>query len=99
MRDKFVLRLQTHLPAESLKKRLKAYEPWSHRIDFDNGVSTKDLQRRVPFSENTLQKFSIVAEKIPFEQFREGHILDIGCNSGYNSIFAATSFRHEACWD
>jgi SAM-dependent methyltransferase len=92
MRDKFVLRLQTHLPAESLQKRLKAYEPWSHRIDFDNGVSTKDLQRRVPFSENTLQKFSIVAEKIPFEQFREGHILDIGCNSGYNSIFAATHF-------
>lgn len=92
MRDRYVLKLKTQFETEELAQKLREYEPWSIRIDFDNGVSTKDFKHRTPFSENTLQKLSIVAQHIPFEELRGGDLLDIGCNSGYNSIFAATQY-------
>lgn len=85
----FVLELATELPQDVLRERLRKHEPWGHRIDFSNGVSTADLVKRTPFSENPLQKLLTVSEAIPFEQLRGGPLLDIGCNSGYNSIYAA----------
>jgi 2-polyprenyl-3-methyl-5-hydroxy-6-metoxy-1,4-benzoquinol methylase len=97
MNEKYVLKINSTLDKESLIDTLRSHEPWGHRIDFINTnenyvVSTTQLKRRTPFSENTLQKFYVAAEHIPFEKFRGGQLLDIGCNSGYNSIHASTTY-------
>jgi len=88
----FVPTFETDLPADELRERLRAYEPWGHRIDFSNGVSTNQLARRTPFAENTLEKLHVVAQAIPFEQLRGGALLDVGCNAGYNALHAATQW-------
>jgi len=85
------LTLQTSLGAEELRTRLKKWQPWSVRIDFSNGVSTNEFQQRKPF-EHPLIGFKFVEEVIPFAQLAGGKLLDIGCNSGYNSINAATKY-------
>jgi len=87
-----ILTLHTTLAPEALSEKLRQWEPWAHRIDFDNGVSTKNFKRRVPFSENPLNKFGLVEDAIPFRDIREGRLLDIGCCSGYNSIYATTTY-------
>ncbi len=88
----FIPNFDTDLAPDELRAELRKHEPWGHRIDFSNGVSTAELARRTPFSENTLQKFFTVAKRIPFDDLRGGALLDIGCNSGYNSIHAATRY-------
>lgn len=90
--EKYTLTLSTPLSPEELRERLKKWEPWSIRVDFTNGVSTKEFKRRVPFSEHPLSKFSVVEAAIPFAEFADKKMLDIGCNSGYNSIHAATKY-------
>ena len=90
--EKFTLTLQTSLQPEELRTRLKKWEPWSIRIDFSNGVSTSEFQRRIPFSEHPLSKFHAVEKAIPFLNLKGGRLLDIGCNSGYNSINAASKY-------
>lgn len=92
MSDKLQLELSTDLSADALIEKLKEYEPWGHRVDFSNGVSTKDLGMRTPFSQNTLQKIKIAEKVIPFENFRNGSVLDIGCNSGHYSIYLASEY-------
>jgi len=96
MTDDFVLRLSTERDAVSLTRELRQFEPWSIQIDFDNGVSTKDLERRVPFANNPLSKLSYAAKHLPMEQLAGGDLLDIGCNSGYNSIHAANTWGFRA---
>ena len=90
--EKNALTLETSLSAEELQSRLKKWEPWSIRVDFSNGVSTKDFQRRIPFAEHPLRKFGLVEPAIPFRELAGGKLLDIGCNSGYNSINASTKY-------
>ena len=92
MSESEILKLPTQLSPEVLTERLREYEPWGHRIDFSNGVSTADLRRRTPFNENLLVKFHAAAQHVPFERMRGGSILDIGCNSGHNSIHAAVTY-------
>ena len=86
------LTLHTTLGPEALSERLQLWEPWGHRIDFDNGVSTKDFKRRVPFSEQPLNKFGLVEAAIPFRDISDVRLLDIGCCAGYNSIHAAMKY-------
>jgi len=93
MIDRFALKLETRMSVENLTDILIKYEPWGHRIDFSNGVSTYNLGKRTPFSHNTIQKVKIVEKSIPFEQFRGGQVLDIGCNSGHNSIYLASEYN------
>jgi len=50
MEDRF-LTLHTTLAPEALKEKLQRWEPWSHRFDFDNGMSTRDCARLTPFNE------------------------------------------------
>lgn len=88
----YALRLETDLSADTLKERLGEWAPWPQRIEFSNGVSTADFERRMPFNQGPLAKLSKVKEKIPFEELRGGTVLDIGCNSGHNSIFVAKEF-------
>jgi hypothetical protein len=52
------LTLHTSLAPEALKEKLRCWEPWSRRLDFDNGVSTLDCDRRTPFNESPLKKFA-----------------------------------------
>ncbi len=84
--------LQTTLSAEELSARLKRWEPWSIRVDFSNGISTKDFKHRVPFAEYPLGKFNVVERVIPFAKLSGASMLDVGCNAGYNSINAATKY-------
>lgn len=86
---KDVLTLASALPAEELREQLKKREPWSAKIDFNNGISTENLKRRVPFNERPLWKLSVVAPLIPFRQMAGRELLDLGCNVGYNSIYLA----------
>jgi SAM-dependent methyltransferase len=87
------LTLHTSLGPDELREKLRVWEPWSHRLDFDNGVSTLDCARRTPFSQSPLRKFSDAASAVPFEQLAGGRLLDIGCNAGYNSIHAALKYE------
>jgi 2-polyprenyl-3-methyl-5-hydroxy-6-metoxy-1,4-benzoquinol methylase len=91
MQDDF-LTLHTTLTPDSLREKLRRWEPWRHRIDFDNGLSTKDFKRRIPFAEHPLNKFRMVEAAIPFGEISGGRLLDIGCNAGYNSIHAAMKY-------
>ena len=93
---KHTLNLETSLGPEELRARLKKWEPWSIRVDFNNGVSTQEFQKRTPFSEHPLSKFNVVEAAIPFAQLEGKRLLDLGCNSGYNSIHVATSY-HMSC--
>jgi 2-polyprenyl-3-methyl-5-hydroxy-6-metoxy-1,4-benzoquinol methylase len=87
------LTLHTSVAPEALKEKLRRWEPWSHRLDFDNGVSTLDCARRTPFNESPLRKFAHAASAIPFAELAGGRLLDIGCNAGYNSIRAALKYQ------
>ena len=91
--DKNFLTLPTSLSPEALKEKLRGWEPWSHRLDFDNGVSTRDCVRRTPFAEQPLSKFALVESAIPFAQLAGGRLLDLGSNAGYNSIHAAVKYQ------
>lgn len=91
--DQPFLTLSTSLTPEDLREKLRAWEPWSHRLDFTNGVSTLDCGRRTPFSDTPLIKFSLVEPFIPFTQLAGGHLLDLGSNAGYNSIHAAVTYQ------
>jgi hypothetical protein len=55
-----VLTLHTTLTPEALSEKLRLWKSWGHRIDFDNGISTKDFKRRIPLSEHPLNKFGLV---------------------------------------
>ena len=90
--ETFTLTLHTSLQPEELRARLKKWEPWSIRIDFTNGVSTSEFQRRTPFSEHPLSKFNAIEKAIPFPSLKGGRLLDVGCNSGYNSINVAAKY-------
>ena len=90
--EKQILMLQTSLTPEQLRDRLTQWEPWSIRVDFSNGVSTKDFKRRSPFDADPLNKFGVVEAAIPFAELSGGRMLDIGCNAGYNSINAAVKY-------
>ena len=92
----FVPTFDTTLAPDELRDKLRQYEPWGHRIDFSNGVSTTELARRTPFAENALQKLMTVAQRIDFDGLRGGALLDVGCNSGYNAIHAAAHFGMRA---
>jgi 2-polyprenyl-3-methyl-5-hydroxy-6-metoxy-1,4-benzoquinol methylase len=92
MEDEYVLKLETLLTPAELSQELRKFMPWGHRIDFSNGVSTAQFERRTPFSENILLKFKKTAEKVPFDSMRGGRLLDIGCNSGHNAIYAAQTY-------
>jgi 2-polyprenyl-3-methyl-5-hydroxy-6-metoxy-1,4-benzoquinol methylase len=87
------LTLQSSLEPDALREKLRTWEPWSHRVDFDNGVSTLECARRAPFSESPLRKFRDAAVAVPFGELTGGRLLDIGCNAGYNSIHAALKYR------
>jgi 2-polyprenyl-3-methyl-5-hydroxy-6-metoxy-1,4-benzoquinol methylase len=90
--EKQILTLQTSVAAEELRDRLRRWEPWAIRVDFSNGVSTKDFKRRTPFNEHPLNKFSVVEAAIPFIEISGGRVLDVGCNAGYNCIHAAKKY-------
>lgn len=93
LEDSFELNLVTKLSADELTGILTNYEPWGHQIDFSNGVSTSNMKRRTPFNRNTILKVKTVEKIIPFEKFRGGKVLDIGCNSGHNSIYLASEYN------
>jgi SAM-dependent methyltransferase len=90
--EKQILTLRTSLATAELEDRLRGWEPWSIRVDFTNGVSTRDFKRRTPFNEHPLKKFSVVEAAIPFAEISGGRMLDVGCNAGYNSIHAALKY-------
>lgn len=91
-KNPFYLQMDTDIDAQELREKLAPWAPWSIKIEFSNGVSTTEFEKRVPFAENPLQKLDIANKGINLEQFRGGRLLDIGCNSGYNSIHCARTY-------
>ena len=90
--EKHFLTLQTSVAAEDLRERLRPREPWAIRVDFSNGVSTKDLTRRTPFDEQPLTRFSMVEGATPFAEISGSRLLDVGCNGCYNCARAAQKY-------
>jgi SAM-dependent methyltransferase len=90
------LTLHTSLSPEALQEKLRLWEPWSHRLDFDNGASTLNCARLTLFSESPLRKFRDAALAIHLGELAGGRLLDIGCNAGYNSIHAALEYQFSA---
>lgn len=86
------LNIETNLPAEELAKQVKQLEPWSHKVVFSNGVDTENYEKRKPFNAFPLRKLYKVADHIPFENFRGGNLLDIGCNIGFNTIHSTQCY-------
>ncbi|MEB3341292.1 class I SAM-dependent methyltransferase [Okeania sp.] len=86
------LNLTTNYTKAVLTELLKQYEPWGHRIEFSNGLTTADFKRRVPFSDNPMSKIMLIDQKICLDRIKGGKVLDVGCNSGYNSIYCATKY-------
>jgi 2-polyprenyl-3-methyl-5-hydroxy-6-metoxy-1,4-benzoquinol methylase len=84
--------LHTTLAPEALKEKLRHWEPWMIRLDFDNGVSTRDCARLTPFVERPLNKLAMAASTLPFAELAGGRLLDVGSNAGYNSIHAAVKY-------
>jgi 2-polyprenyl-3-methyl-5-hydroxy-6-metoxy-1,4-benzoquinol methylase len=87
-----ILTLDTTLGAEALSEKLRRWEPWAIRVDFSNGISTKDFKRRIPFDEHPLFRFGIIVAGIPFAGISGGRMLDVGCNAGYLCIHAAKAY-------
>jgi SAM-dependent methyltransferase len=87
------LTLHTPLAPDALMEKLRRWEPWNQRLDFDNGVSTLDCARRIRFSNCPLRTFARAALLVPFDGLAGGHLLDIGSNTGCNSIHAALKYQ------
>jgi len=85
--------IDTQLEPDALREKLRAWEPWSQRIEFSNGVSTAEFERRVPFSDNPLSKLRMIEREVDLSSFRGEPVLDIGCSAGHNSFEMA---RHGA---
>ena len=62
MEDDFLTLHTTSHARGTERKKLRRWEPWRHRIDFDNGLSTKDFKRLGSHLQNThLNKFPVWA--------------------------------------
>jgi len=92
MGDDF-LTLHTSLAPDELREKLRRWEPWNQRLDFDNGVSTLDCARPTRFSNCPLRTFARATLVVPFDELAGGHLLDIGSNTGCNSIHAALKYQ------
>ena len=87
------LTLHTPLAPDALREKLRRWEPWNQRLDFDNGVSTLDCARPTRFSNCPLRTFARATLVVPFDELAGGHLLDIGSNTGCNSIHAALKYQ------
>ncbi len=94
--DALWLHIDTDLPADRLRAELARFEPWGHKITFSSGVSTAEFERRIPFNQTSIQKLRVVEREVDLEPYRGGRVLDIGSNSGHNSIRLATTLDMRA---
>jgi len=87
------LTLQTEMPPERLLSVLRQWEPWRHEICFSNGVRTSQLRTGAPYTDRPLRKVQKILSRIPVDAIHGNRALDIGCNSGYNSVYLAQEYR------
>jgi SAM-dependent methyltransferase len=80
------------MPPEELRTKLAEWAPWSVLIEFSNGVSTREVERLPQFAEDAFSTIARFEPYVPFESFRAGAVLDVGCNAGYNSIYLASRY-------
>jgi 2-polyprenyl-3-methyl-5-hydroxy-6-metoxy-1,4-benzoquinol methylase len=83
------LRIETSLPADELRERLRQWEPWRYEIVFSNGVRTGEFARGPMFVERPLDKWDQAAPYLPVDELRGGTALDVGSNIGHYSLFLA----------
>ena len=66
---------------QEVRKLLKDYEPWRHKIDFTNGISTTDFKTFTPFNPAPTSKIQAVERELgPLSGYKRA--LDVGCNAG-----------------
>jgi len=83
--------IDASVDAEEVRRTLKAHEPWRHKIDFVDGVSTADFQTFTPFNRHPSSKIQ-VAERHVGSLSGYKRALDVGCNAGYNSLYLAARY-------
>ncbi len=92
MHNPGVLYIQTTKSSEEIRAALKQWEPWRMKIEFSNGLSTKDLDTFEPFNNSPLFKLRLIEKHLKLDEFRGRDVLDIGFNCGYNSIALAQEY-------
>lgn len=78
--------IRTSLSPETLREKLKQWEPWRQEIIFSNGVRTSEFQMMVHFTRRPLAKWDVFEKAIPKASLQGRKALDIGCNSGYHCL-------------
>ncbi|HEY3858281.1 MAG TPA: methyltransferase domain-containing protein, partial [Gammaproteobacteria bacterium] len=76
---------------EEVRRTLKRYQPWRHRIDFSCGASSADFETFKPFNSTPIRKIQI-AERCVGPLSGYVRALDVGCNAGYNSLYLASRY-------
>jgi SAM-dependent methyltransferase len=74
-----------------VRRTLKRYEPWRHRIDFSCGASSADFKTFEPFNSTPIRKIQI-AERCVGVLAGYVRALDVGSNAGYNSLYLASRY-------
>jgi 2-polyprenyl-3-methyl-5-hydroxy-6-metoxy-1,4-benzoquinol methylase len=67
---------------------LKKYAPWRMELSFD-GVSSSQFGTFEPYNQHPLRKLKEVLKFVPEAGLKDGRVLDIGFNAGYNSLYVA----------
>jgi 2-polyprenyl-3-methyl-5-hydroxy-6-metoxy-1,4-benzoquinol methylase len=70
---------------------LRKHAPWRMEVNFDGIVSSQFGQYQ-PYNRTPLSKLREVLKFVPDANLREGQILDIGFNAGYNSLYMAQQY-------
>lgn len=74
---------------DAAKAFLKRHEPWRMELQFESGPKASDGAIFEPFNPAPLNKLRILMEHIPHAAFTNAHVLDVGFNVGYNSLYLA----------
>ena len=70
---------------------LKKHAPWRMEVNFD-GMLSSQFGTYQPYNRAPLSKLQEVLKYVPEANLRDGRILDIGFNAGYNSLYMAQQY-------
>jgi len=91
--DRTVPYINTSLSYDELAVKLKELAPWRHEIIFSNGLKTSEFGKGAPWTAHPWAKLVKASEYVPFHELSGGRALDVGCNSGHNSLFLAQNYK------
>jgi SAM-dependent methyltransferase len=84
--------IETTASEAEIRSILKEFSPWRTKVTFNGSISSDEYETFEPFSKIPLNKINAAERYLP-KKALSGRILDVGCNSGYNSIALAQRYR------